>query len=907
MSAEGSSSSSLAFDPALPLPWLTAICVVLAGVCLVFFCLERKRATHPRVAWGLLPFRFLAIAGVWLALANPSAIRSTISITHRTSVLCLDTSASMNIRDPAAGSLNLARWQQAGGEGESPSADLDEAVALLSGAKANVSQVEAAFGLVSIVARLESVQGAVEKAIVKIQASRAQLAGGAQIDPILAALEAEVKQPLEHLRQLAAPSSDTREGLRAPLHSLAARLGEVREQVRAVADGLPGLPGGGDNATGPSRMKLLKQWLSRGEGGWLGNLASDTRFLKMQFAKAVAPAADKLAELAAEDPKNTSASTDLQAAVDYLGRLAADDRLDLAVLATDGGHNASEQPVHLPGSLLRVPLIVVPVGDFQPRRDINLRWMEAPKTLLVTDQLTIQARVTATLCEGESSVVELLQGDNVLDTKEVHFDSKQVDRFVELKWTPGKVGVYDLLVRARPVSGEVSLRNNERPLRVSVVDDRIDLLVVDGSPRWETRYLSNLFRREAQSHVTTMLFSPVHAFPGRTVPPQPALPLGLDAWQRFQVVILGDLNPVELTPAHQRVLKTYVERGGCLIIIAGTEWMPARFAQSPLAELLPVVPEVGRLEPAGYGVRLTPEGLASDSLRISGEPDVDESVTWSSIYQALPMYDVSAWSKPKPGARVLIEAVPNPPSADPARVFLATQKFGSGTVAYLSSPSTYSLRWRFGDRLHYQFWGQFVRALVADQFGAGTPRVRLVTDRFGFTTDEPVRVRLRLRAGDGSPVTNISGEIAAYQSEKSVGRVALVPDLHVPGDYEATLESLPEGRIDLRPEGADITSLLNASGDESPHAEVDVQAGSASLEMLPPAEPPAFFQLIRNSPNAMLVAPATLPTLLPYIDLSPTSTESIQRTPLWDRWALLLAIVGLLVIEWIGRKICGLV
>src|SRR4029453_9814380 len=102
---------------------------------------------------------------------------------------------------------------------------------------------------------------------------------------------------------------------------------------------------------------------------------------------------------------------------------------------------------------------------------------------------------------------------------------------------------------------------------------------------------------------------------------------------------------------------------------------------------LPVEKQDFSVPAAGFTVRLTPEGLVSNVLKISDTGSENDSALWESIYNELPIYDVSAWSKPKPSARVLIEAVPRGEPKGTGRVYLATHSFGKGSVTYLSSPS----------------------------------------------------------------------------------------------------------------------------------------------------------------------------------------------------------------------------
>lgn len=900
-------TNSIVFEGVMPIWLLTIICVGVLIALAVMLWRERRSATRPALAPVLFAFRVLAVAGVWLALANPTVVRHTRRTVPKHSAVFLDTSASMNIQDVVGNRGNAARWSHAVGGKETTSSPLDEALGLLGAARANLALAASGVNPGEITTVLKEAETACREARDYVENSRQLRGVNARLDPVLAQFPGEVLTPLERLQKIASPAGESRESTRAPLLALARKIGEIRGQIRTIADEIQNGEAVSPQPSATARIDFARRWLQSSEGGWLETLSERTALERNQFAQAVVPVEGRWTGVQAADPAEPSASTDLQAALNELGRRASDGRLDFAVLATDGVHNANAQALNIPESLAATPIIVVPFGDYEARRDIDLRGVDAPKSILVKDQLTVTARIAASLCDGESTVVELLDGQRALDSQELRIDGARVDRFVELHWKPASPQTRELTVRVRPLAREASLGNNERTLKVSVVEDRFEIFVADASPRWETRYLFSLFRREAQSKATTLLFSPVHAYPGGVPPPQPALPFDIDAWQQFQIVILGDLNPRQLTLEHQKLIKRYVENGGRLIIIAGAESMPNAFAKGPLADMLPVESQPFNTPASGFTVKLTPEGLGSDTLRISGTEVANDSGLWRSIYNALPIYDVSTWSKAKSSARVLIEAVPRDDPEAPGRVFLATQTFGKGSVTYLSSPSTYSLRWKSGDRYHYRFWGQLVRALVAQEFGAGSGLLRLTTDQSLYQPGTPVRVKLRIQAANGAPMKDVEGQIVARQLDSVVASTPFQPNPDAAGEYLATFEGLPEGVIKLTPEGESVSKLLGPSGVERPYANVSIERGTVTSEMLPQTEPPPFFAMIENTATAMVVAPSAVPAALAHFDLAPTVTESTLRRPLWNEWWLLEVIVGCLALEWIGRKIAGLI
>src|SRR5205823_3756694 len=66
----------------------------------------------------------------------------------------------------------------------------------------------------------------------------------------------------------------------------------------------------------------------------------------------------------------------------------------------------------------------------------------------------------------------------------------------ELQFKPTEVGTLDLIVEALKQPGEVDDEDNMRTAQVAVLDAKLNVLFVDGAPRWEYRYLKNEMIRD---------------------------------------------------------------------------------------------------------------------------------------------------------------------------------------------------------------------------------------------------------------------------------------------------------------------------------------------------------------------------------------------------------------------------
>ena len=204
------------------------------------------------------------------------------------------------------------------------------------------------------------------------------------------------------------------------------------------------------------------------------------------------------------------------------------------------------------------------------------------------------------------------------------------------------------------MSDEANTANNFMPVSFEVVRDRTRVLLADGVARWEYRYLNQLFRREEHVEFDELLFFPrVHG--SGHLADRPEFPEDVEGWARYDVVILGDVSPQQLSPASQQSLGEYVRRrGGNLIVIAGGNSMPAEFAGQPLMELLPVERDPNVYPRQGYTLSVSDEGRFHSAMLIANS--AEESIRqWRTAFTSgFPCLGLSEYSQPKSTARTLL-------------------------------------------------------------------------------------------------------------------------------------------------------------------------------------------------------------------------------------------------------------
>lgn len=923
----GNTETAFALEGFLPLWAVIATALALIAVSVWMARRDAKFADRPRLVWGLLILRCTAVLILAWMLAGPTLVTTVRTLHRKTVSILVDASASMGLVDGLDGSANVSRWaaaRETGGDARLIK-DLDDGTAAMHAALQQLERFgkmpastkrtdeardllsRAATTLETSTARLTRTVTDIPAAEVKSAASEALKAVQQKVLDVLPAKGGEFK------RGKALGALEREKWLPQRIGALAtavAQLERVADEVaKAIETEIAKSPGDAANEEAKrTRFEKVQSFMSEAEQTWLRDIRRKASVVRYQFGEKVisqgtAPWAQKIA---AAPP--TAQATQVGSALQQVALDKTTRPVEAAILITDGGQNAGRDPREIAPSLAGTALHIVPIGNTRMQRDVIVHHTHAPKTVLQNDQVVLDSIVTAYDCDKEKLEVELLDNGVVVDRQSIHVTSEMFDKRVQLRWKAASLGKHSLALRVLPVSKERSEDNNAAKADVHVMEDRIRVLVADNFPRWETRYLLNLFKRDERIAFEQLLFEPQ---PAAGEGMRSNFPDTLEEWSRYRVVVLGDLLPSQLTPERQKMLRDYVtETGGNLIIIAGKDAMPEAYLRGPLGSLMPVDPG-DRAIPGNqpFYLHLTDEGSMTLATQIADTSEMSERA-WREMTERLPLYSVSEISKPKPTAHSLIWASMSKTAYNPSdawtRTFMAWHYVGAGRVVYIAAPITYQLRYRQGDTYHHRFWGQLLRWAVARDLGEGSQTVRLSTDKSRYEQGESVQVSARLRQLDGRAVSGAACRLVALQDGKLLQEIALKEDGSRPGSYLGALEQLPTGPVRLELTGDKVTTLL---ADEKYRRPIETTVSvdpSGVLELRHPLCNLPLLREIADASGGMVVQPTGLAAALSQLNLEPEVRENVSKKPLWNRWDLFWLFIACLTLEWAGRKYVGL-
>jgi uncharacterized membrane protein len=555
----------------------------------------------------------------------------------------------------------------------------------------------------------------------------------------------------------------------------------------------------------------------------------------------------------------------------------------------------------------QIPIMSVRIGSPVPRRSISVGPLRAQQTVFAGDLLAIEARIEAAGMTEPTSVLVALLDDRsglVLATEPVTIDPESGIAVVELRTKPARAGDFRYRVQVAPLPGELQTDDNVDRIDVTVLEDQLHVLYVEGYPRFEYRYLKNALLRERTMRFSVLLLEADPQFVQEGTDPIRRFPETPEELHRYDVVVLGDVDPRAgwLSDGQMTMLLDFVgHEGGGFALIAGERSAPQRFAGTPLEKLIPVridPAETGRSMRAlttGYRPVLTPEGRASRIFRL--DEDIE---TTQDRYDALSEWYWFAWTGGgKPGATVLAEH-PTVQTISGPMPLVVSGRYGAGKVFFQATDDIWRWRRHTGELLVDSYWIQVVRSLMQSQRVARDRRYTVRCDRREYPFGAPVRAEIEffdpeLLAEQGETVSLVLSDtddlLTARFEAQRVGAGST--------RFEGSLIPPRVGRFSVK-----AASIAPRPGERTPTALVRVERPLLEANRLDADY--ETMDRIAESTGGEAVALNELADAFSRIQPRPRETPDDITEPLWDSKLVLLVFVLMISMEWILRKAFGM-
>jgi hypothetical protein len=589
------------------------------------------------------------------------------------------------------------------------------------------------------------------------------------------------------------------------------------------------------------------------------------------------------------------------------------------VLISDGRQTAGEDPVQVAGNLYKlrkIPLCAVGVGDPSEPKDLAVA-IEAPDVVLPEDYFELLIVVTP---RGYTNLIgvpiEIRDDEGKVVTEQINTGRPGEKVVKSVKVRREKPGRASFEIKVKPQDGELNVENNQLTHIVQVVDKKIRVLYVEGQdlPRWEYRFLKNALLRDHTIEADVLLTltsgdgASFHYEGTKGRPRLESYPVNKEQLHdKYDVLILGDLDPSLFTRDQVNLIQDFVREGGGLMMIAGERYAPARYVAGlaeKIGELLPIVPSGAYAPPPdGYKdefqIEWTEEGRRQPWTIL----DADENAN-RMLLDSLPR---QLWYYPVRRAKALARVVAVHPEVfqedrdeqekQRKLPLIAFMPYGQGYTMFFGVDGFWRWRKGVGDRYHYRLHNQAIRFLATGHRPGQKKQYRMDVDKQTYSLGDQVLITAQLKDRKFEPlaVPKVSALLRTPKGETVQLELALRKDQ--PGFYEGRYypDRLGQFKLEYRDREAEHP--------EQPQAEIGFKVEDPQVEM---EEPRMNEELLRQIASASAGGKYfSIDQLAQIPELLTPRTEIIRREKefsLWDRWPVLFLFVLLITAEWILRK-----
>jgi len=603
--------------------------------------------------------------------------------------------------------------------------------------------------------------------------------------------------------------------------------------------------------------------------------------------------------------------TAIGAALEDVLRREAGKRLAGVLLLSDGAQRAyAPRDIAPQGPARRLAdlgfaLYTFPFGQARglgQTRDVAIGDLSVNPTVYVKNELVARGIARVEGFGNQPLPVQLLlesAGGKMVPVASEKLKSAQAGESiaVELATIPETPGEYKVTLRVPKQPGELVTTNNEASTFVTVLKGGIKVLYLEGALRVDQLYLRRSLDASPDVKVDFVRLDP------RDPQQRPA-----DLAERFlpgkyDVYIIGDVDSSQLTTDELAALAGAVQQGAGLVMLGGFHTFgPGGYAETPLAELLPVTMDPRERQRLGEAIRgdvqlsgpirMRPTKPLGERHYLMGLGEAGSGLTWDKLPA---LEGANRFGAVKPSAQTLAETAEGQP-------LLVISEAGGRVMAFAGDTT-----WRWWMEgfapEHKRFWRQVILWLARkDELTDGDVWIRLADRR--YSRGQRVEFTAGARSPQGEPLTDARITAEVTRPDGSQQKLNLVRQ----GDDFAGAFDGAEAAGDY----AISISASDAKGTPLGTAKSRFLVFEQDLELDNAVADPtllASLSAMTSSSGGRSLAPEELPRLLEEIAKQPREmeVETQEKITPWDTWPYFVLFVGTIGTEWYLRKRWGLV
>jgi len=640
-----------------------------------------------------------------------------------------------------------------------------------------------------------------------------------------------------------------------------------------------------------NRWQVAQEVLGR---AWLNSLAEKCDIECYAFADEVSSklSVDETLHLV-PDGKSTLLRDALKktigryAGLDVTGCLLLSDGIDTREAYSDWAQEIRPFPI------FSLPLEKDAIWEEEP--DVRVEAVSTLRRVTVGWQSELKAVISGQGTKGKPIPVQLFKDGTLLQELQTQIPAGGGSREVVFPLDHSVVGTSTYRVFLPPLPKESQTNDNEYSVAVQALDTKNRLMYVEGTPRWESKYLSRVLKESKLVSPSIFLRGPKGKFMTFGVRGDIAPDMQESQLSMFKIIVLGNLSGEELGEERARALVKFVENGGSLILLGGTKaWAADGFSSTALKALLPAKQYTGKALEGEFAVSLTDQGRSHAAF-------AGDAAFWEKVP---PVLSVFPGVVPSPAARVLVEGR----TATGGQPLILVQDFGQGKVVGIFSDSLW--KWQLSpdglkNNPYPRFWNQLISWLSPKVEKVGGKEWDVFVDREQCFLGEEIEVTARWTGADKPPAgMAVNAEITLPDKRKMPFLMASQIQQVVDGKSASVFS------VKFKGETPGMFTVLAVS--EVGGRRLESDAISFSVKPFTPESvprPPAIEVLkaiTANSGGTFFESADELDRALAALQPKKLEQEISEFKSLWQHWVVIGCLIALIAIEWIIRKLRNL-
>lgn len=338
--------------------------------------------------------------------------------------------------------------------------------------------------------------------------------------------------------------------------------------------------------------------------------------------------ADKLNALTANE-----SSTSIAASLEAVAKSGVTPPAGI-VLLTDGIENTSSQRIE---AVLKdlgargIPVFPVPVGLENPD-DVSIRNIVMQEVAFSGDSVPVQVQILSKGYEKRNARLTIQLNDRQVFQRSIRLQGGLQFEDVEFNMDLYEKGAARVAVAIEPFEDEISVVNNRVERSTNVVNEKVNVLYIEGNNRWEFRYLSAILKRDPRLNTTFISSCAGPEFARNSPEHIERFPSKREEAFKYDLIILGDVDSAFFSPEELGLLEELVrDRGASLLVLCGPMHTPSSYSGTPIETLLPVRFDAdSKWDMTAESVypALTAEGRSSMVMLLENDPEENDRI-WS--------------------------------------------------------------------------------------------------------------------------------------------------------------------------------------------------------------------------------------------------------------------------------------